>query len=385
MGLTFAELQSRLTAWGEPAFRARQVWRWVYVRLAASYEEMSDLPHALRARLQAAYRLDPLTPVDELLSQDRLTRKVLFRLADGNAVESVLMEYDRRYTVCVSSQVGCPVGCAFCATGQGGFTRNLTAAEIVAQPLYFACQLRERNRRVSNVVVMGMGEPLLNYDAVWQAVETWNDHRGFNLGARKITISTAGHVPGIRRLAGEQLQVGLAVSLHAADDSLRDQLVPLNRAYPLAELMSACRDYATRTGRRVTIEYALMDGINDSSAAARRLADLLRGLLCHVNLIPLNPTPQSPYRPSPRWRVRAFKRLLTAQGISTTVRLRRGTDIQAGCGQLWRRSPPDVGEKGKVLTSPRCTAGTQGIPPKTSAVKKPYPWRNVVDRNTVRR
>ena len=342
MGLTFAELQSRLMAWGEPGFRAQQVWRWLYVRLAADYEAMSDLPRALRERLRATYCLDPLTPVEELISEDRLTRKVLFRLPDGNAVESVLMEYDRRYTVCVSSQVGCPVGCAFCATGQGGFTRNLETAEIVAQPLHFARQLRERGKKVSNVVIMGMGEPLLNYDAVWQAVETWNDHRGFNLGARKITISTAGHVPGIRRLADERLQVGLAVSLHAADDALRDRLVPLNRAYPLAELMTACRDYVARTGRRVTIEYALMDGVNDSPAMAVRLADLLRGLLCHVNLIPLNPTPQGPYRPSPRRRVRAFQRILTDRHVPTTVRLRRGIDIQAGCGQLWRKSSPDV-------------------------------------------
>jgi 23S rRNA (adenine2503-C2)-methyltransferase len=339
MDLRFVELQAQLALWGEPRFRVKQVWEWVYARSAADFAEMTSLPQALRERLGRLYRLSPLSPIKEWFSDDRLTHKVLFSLPDGETIESVLMAYERRHTVCVSSQVGCPVGCAFCATGQGGFSRHLGAGEIIAQPLYFARQLRARGQSVSNIVVMGMGEPLLNYDAVWHAVETWNDHQGFNLGARKITLSTAGYVPGIERLAQESLQVGLAVSLHAADDGLRDQLVPLNRTYPIAELMGACRYYVARTKRRITIEYALIDQVNDSVAQAHQLADLLHGLLCHVNLIPLNPTADGPYRPSTRQRVSAFVGALQEHQVPTTMRLGRGMDIEAGCGQLRSMTP----------------------------------------------
>jgi 23S rRNA (adenine2503-C2)-methyltransferase len=341
LDLSFAGLQAQLAIWKEPRYRAQQLWKWLYVHLADDFDQMSNLPQALRDRLGRFYRLSPLTPVNELVSQDRLTRKVLFQLPDGNTIESVLMEYDQRDTVCVSSQVGCPVGCSFCATGQGGFVRHLSAAEIIAQPLYFARGLSQQGRALSNIVVMGMGEPLLNYDPVWQAVETWNDHRGFDLGARKITLSTAGYVPGIHRLAHESLQVGLAVSLHAAADELRDQLVPLNRTYPLADLLAACRDYVALTNRRITIEYALMGGVNDSLAQAHQLAALLRGLLCHVNLIPLNATGDMPYPPSPRERVLAFRDILQEHHIATTIRLGRGIDIQAGCGQLRQQQQID--------------------------------------------
>jgi 23S rRNA (adenine2503-C2)-methyltransferase len=337
LDLRFVELQAQFGVWREPKFRARQVWEWLYTRYAASFDEMTNLPRALRERLGRLYRPSPLIPVDEWVSSDRLTHKVLFRLPDGETIESVLMGYERRQTVCVSSQVGCPIGCAFCATGQGGFSRHLTAGEIIAQPLYFARQLRARGQSVGNVVVMGMGEPLLNYDAVWQAVEIWNDHQGFDLGARRITLSTAGHVPGIQRLTQESIQVGLAVSLHAADDALRDQLVPLNRTYPIADLIGACREYAARTHRRVTIEYALIDQVNDSVSQAHQLADLLRGMLCHVNLIPLNPTADGTYCPSTQQNVRTFSRTLQEHRISTTIRLGRGIDIEAGCGQLRQR------------------------------------------------
>jgi 23S rRNA (adenine2503-C2)-methyltransferase len=346
LSLSYPALQAQLAIWGEPAFRARQLWQWLYVRLAADFDEMTNLPQALRNRLAQFYRLSPLTPIDELVSEDGLTRKVLFRLPDGETIESVWMEYDRGRTVCVSSQVGCALGCAFCATGQGGFVRDLSPAEIVDQVLYFArgaaprgdaTSRRAAQQSVSNVVLMGMGEPLLNYDAVWQAIETWNDHQGFDLGARRITLSTAGIVPGIRRLAQESLQVGLAVSLHAADDALRDRLVPVNRRYPLADLLVACRDYVAQTGRRITIEVALIDGVNDDVEQAGQLARLLRGLECHVNLIPLNPSPGADYRPSPRHKVAAFQRALADRQIAVTVRLRRGIDIQAGCGQLRQR------------------------------------------------
>jgi 23S rRNA (adenine2503-C2)-methyltransferase len=336
LDLSYPALQAQLAIWGEPSFRARQLWRWLYVHLAEDFEGMTNLPQSLRERLGRFYRLSPLVPVETTVSDDRFTQKVLFRLPDGETIESVLMEYDQRRTVCVSSQVGCALGCAFCATGQCGYVRDLSPAEIVDQVLYFSRQYRDE-RGVTNVVVMGMGEPLLNYDAVWQAIETWNDHQGLDLGARRITISTAGYVPGIERLAGERLQVGLAVSLHAAEDELRDQLVPLNRRYPLGDLLAACHTYVAQTGRRVTIEMALIDGVNDSAAQARELARRLRGLDCHVNLIPLNPSPGVAYRPSPRHRVRAFQRVLAGQGIPVTVRLRRGADIQAGCGQLRQR------------------------------------------------
>jgi 23S rRNA (adenine2503-C2)-methyltransferase len=279
-----------------------------------------------------------LTAIDSQVSGDRLTTKALFGLADGETIESVLMKYDRRNTVCVSTQVGCPIGCAFCATGQGGFTRDLSAGEIIAQPLAFARQLREKKQSVTNIVLMGMGEPLLNYEAMWQAVETWNDHQGFNVGARKITISTAGYIPGIEQLARENLQVGLALSLHAPNDALRDQLVPINRRYPLADLLRACRAYIEHTGRRITIEYALIDGVNDSREQAQHTAMLLKRLMCHVNLIPLNSSPGSTYGPSPVERVQVFQRVLQESGIEVTVRLRRGIDIQAGCGQLRQRN-----------------------------------------------
>jgi 23S rRNA (adenine2503-C2)-methyltransferase len=337
LDLTLAELQAQLTLWNEPRFRVEQLWRWIYVHLASNFSEMTNLPLSLRERLSRLYSLSPLTLVDQQISADRLTHKVLFALPDGETIESVLMEYDQRRTVCVSTQVGCPIGCVFCATGQCGFTRNLTSAEIIAQALYFARKLRDRALWLNNIVLMGMGEPMLNYDAVWQAVERWNDHRGFDLSARKITISTAGHVPGILRLADEELPVGLAVSLHAADDELRDQLVPLNRTYPLSDLTAACRDYERRSGRRITFEYALVDGVNDAVSQAHQLARLMHGLSSHVNLIPLNPTPEGPYRAPPLHKVRAFQQALAEHRIPTTVRVRRGLDVQAGCGQLRRR------------------------------------------------
>ncbi|MFB0535179.1 MAG: 23S rRNA (adenine(2503)-C(2))-methyltransferase RlmN [Anaerolineae bacterium] len=335
LDLTHAQLKELLTSWGEPSFRADQVWGWLYRSLVSDFDQMRNLPKELRARLGEAAYLPTLTPLAESVSADGLTRKVLFALRDEETIESVFMRYERRRTVCISTQVGCPVGCPFCATGQSGFARNLTAGEIVEQVLYFARQLiEEKGQGISNVVIMGMGEPLLNYEATWQAIETLNDARGFGLGARRITLSTVGVVPGIQRLSREKLQVGLAVSLHAPTDRLRDRLVPLNRRYPLRRLMAACREYVQNTGRRITFEYALMEGINDSLEQAQRLAHLLQGLTCHVNLIPLNPTVESPYQPSSRKMALAFQRELERQRIPTTMRVGRGIDIQAGCGQL---------------------------------------------------
>jgi len=304
------------------------------VNLVSEIDEMRNLPAALRAQLGGQFVVSGVKPVRSLRSEDGRTEKVVLQLADGQTIETVLMDYDGRRTVCVSSQVGCAVRCAFCATGLGGWTRNLSAGEIVQQVLYFARHLAPAGQNVSNVVYMGMGEPLLNYDAVLRSIETLNDAAGYNLGARRVTVSTAGLVPGIERLAAEGLPVGLAISLHAPVDELRNRLVPVNRRYPLGRLIPACREYAAKTHRRVTFEYALIEGVNDAPAQADALAQLLRGLLCHVNLIPVNPVPELPYRPSPHESIVAFEQRLRERGINATLRVSRGADIQAGCGQL---------------------------------------------------
>jgi 23S rRNA (adenine2503-C2)-methyltransferase len=347
--LSYRQLSELLTAWGEPRFRADQVWRWLYSSLSSDFESMGNLPGTLRERLIAETSLQLLTPLSEVESSSGQTRKVLFRLRDGNTIESVLMRYHDRQTACISTQVGCGMGCVFCATGQGGLARNLLAGEIVAQVIYLAREIREvqleraaaqtagsqiASHPVSNVVLMGMGEPLANWEATWRAIETLTDSRGYNLGARRITLSTVGLVPGIRRLAEKGLPINLAVSLHAPDDDLRNQLVPISQHHLLADLISAVREYGHKTGRRITFEYALIAGVNDSMEQARALAALLGGLVCHVNLIPLNPTPGFALRPSPREQVGAFCDVLDAAGIPTTVRMRRGISIEAGCGQL---------------------------------------------------
>ena len=335
---TYEQLEKLFAEWGEPSYRAKQVWEWVYKHLADDFQAMTNLPKALRQRLGGEFILSPLEPVEELVSEDGSTRKVLFRLQDGETIESVLMLYPKRRTVCISTQVGCPIGCAFCATGKSGFKRNLRAGEIIAQVLHFAREMKPQmgkdEKPITNVVVMGMGEPFLNYDATLHAIRTLNDHRGFNLGARRFTISTVGIVPGIRRLAKEGLQVELAVSLHAPNDELRDRLVPINKGYPLKRLMVACREYIEQTNRRITFEYVLIDRVNDSIRHARELAALIGGMLCHVNLIAMNPVPGVPYGPPPRRRVLAFEEELRRLGISVTLRAGRGVDIQAGCGQL---------------------------------------------------
>ena len=335
--LNQVELEEWLASLGQPRYRARQIWRWLYKGLATDFVQMSDLPAPLRAELGHLALTGTLQPSGDVYSPDRLTHKVLFNLTDGETVETVLMRYRQRNTVCISTQVGCAMGCVFCATGQMGFVRNLTAGEIVEQVLHFARVLRSPGARVTHVVFMGMGEPLANYRAVWQAVETLNNADGFGLGARRMTLSTVGLVPGIRKLAQEQLQVNLAVSLHAPDDDLRQRLLPINQRYSLNDIVTVCRDYVKATGRRVSIEYALIAGVNDSVEQAERLAGLLRDLLCHVNLIPLNPTDGSPLRPPSRERVNLFRAELEKHHLSTTVRVRRGIDIQAGCGQLRSR------------------------------------------------
>jgi 23S rRNA (adenine2503-C2)-methyltransferase len=363
-------LRDQVLAWGQPAYRADQLYQWLYQQMAVDPAGMSNLPASLRARIAAEAQIELLAPAAETVSRDGHTTKTLFRLHDGQLIETVLMRYDRRNTVCISSQAGCAMGCTFCATAQMGLQRNLTPGEITAQVLHFERWLRREGEaekrekegkdtgsppadsglrvpgygvptghrsRISNVVVMGMGEPLANYNHLWSALRTLTDPEGFGLGARKITVSTVGLVPGIDRFAEEQLQINLAVSLHAANDALRATLVPVNQRYPIAEVIAACRRYVARTHRRISFEYAMMAGINDSPALAEELATLLQGLLCHVNLIPLNPVVGSPFQPSRREDVDAFVAILQQRGIPTTLRVRRGIDIDAGCGQLRAR------------------------------------------------
>ena len=334
LDLSYEQLVALVVDLGQPRFRATQIWRWVYNTLTDDPNEMVNLPKPLRQYLIENTCIGRLKAVTTVKAKDGLTEKVLFEAADGQHFETVLMRYTSRNTVCVSTQIGCAVGCLFCATGQSGFVRDLTTGEITAQVLYYARQLREENALVTNIVLMGMGEPMLNYDNTWRAIVNLNDREGLALGARRFTISTSGVVPGIERMAREPLAVGLAVSLHAPNDALRDQLVPMNRRYPLEELLQACRTYIRHRGRRVTFEYALAKGLNDSDEHAQQTADLLQGLLCHVNLIPLNPTPGCDYEPSTHERVLRFQEILVKGRIQTTVRVRRGLDIQAGCGQL---------------------------------------------------
>lgn len=311
-----------------PSYRVNQLWQGLYRDLAAP-DEITTLPKELRYGLANALP-SALVEENRLEGDNRQTVKWLFRLADGSLVETVLMHYGKRSTVCISSQAGCAMGCGFCATGQTGFDRNLTVGEIVEQVI--RAQKDAGNRRISNVVFMGMGEPLSNYGRTWGAVERF--HQELGMSARRITISTVGIVPGIRRLAREDLPVNLAVSLHAADNDLRDQLVPINRRYPLDMLAEACADHVRRTGRRLSFEWALISGVNDRPEDARRLADYARPLRAHVNLIPLNPTPGWPTQGSSPEQVRVFAEEVNARGGNATIRRTRGTGIDAACGQL---------------------------------------------------
>jgi len=344
LDLSLEELTEVVTGLGQPAYRARQIWEWVYKHYAVSFGEMANLPKTLREKLAGEWVISPLESATRILSQDGDTQKVLFRLADGQTIETVLMLYDKRRTLCISSQAGCAMGCTFCATAQGGLARNLTSGEIVAQVLHFARYLAkadaeppmdvERPTAVTNVVLMGMGEPMHNYRNVWTALRLLTDADAFGLGARHITLSTVGLIPMIDRMADEGLQIALAVSLHAPNDELRSSLVPLNSRYPVADLLAAVRRYIDKTHRRVTFEYALMAGINDSPALAEELAEKLSPLLCHVNVIPLNPIPDSPFQPTSDADTLRFVEILRAGGVPATVRLRRGIEINAGCGQL---------------------------------------------------
>ncbi len=334
--LSLEQLTARLGEWGEPPFRARQVYRHLW-RRAATYEQMPDIPKTLRERLEAELPLG-VEVLEEREADGGATRKALLRLGERHVIETVLMGYRDRVTVCVSTQSGCAMGCGFCATGQMGLRNNLTAGEIAAQAAWARREAPRlpgsTPRRLSNVVFMGMGEPLANERQTFGALDRLTDPDAMGLGDRHVTVSTVGVAPAIRRLADAYPQVGLAVSLHAADDRLRDELVPVNRRWPLEELLDAVAAWRERTHRRPSIEWAMIDRTNDSDEQAERLAPIALRLRAHVNLIPLNPTPGWPSKPSPRARIDAFVAILEDAGVAVTVRDTRGREIEAACGQL---------------------------------------------------
>ena len=348
--LDLPPLTALLKEWNEPAYRAKQVWQGLYQHLYHSPDQFSNLPKSLREKLSEEFTFSPFKVKTYIDSSDGFTRKTLFELPDGNLIEAVLMRYGdpadrfdfanaplsakKRRTLCISTQAGCAMGCVFCATGQLGFKRHLSSGEIVAQALYYARMLKDVNESVTNIVLMGMGEPFHNYDNTMAAIDRLNDPNGFNFGARRFTLSTVGLVPQIRRFADEKRQVNLAISLHEVDDDKRLAIMPVNKRYKINEVIDACKYYVAQTGRRVTFEWALIAGVNDTPEIARKLAARLKGLLCHVNAIPLNPTAGYKGQAASRESAARFKESLEQAGVQCTIRMRRGIDIGAGCGQL---------------------------------------------------
>ena len=350
--LDLPSLTNVLNEWNEPAYRAKQIWQGLYQHFYHSPEQFTNLPKSLREKLAQKLNFSPIRPKLYLDSSDQQTRKTLFELQDGQVIEAVLMRYGdpadnpqitasptgrgakNRRTLCISTQAGCAMGCVFCATGQMGFRRHLSSGEIIAQVMYYARMLKGENQAVTNIVLMGMGEPFHNYDNTMAAIDRLNDPQGYNFGARRFTISTVGLVPMIRRFADEKRQVNLAISLHAADDASRLSMLPINKKYKIDDVLEACQYYVSQTGRRITFEWALIQGVNDTPEVAKKLAERLQGLLCHVNAIPLNPTAGYHGKATDRSRAAIFKQTLEQAGIPCTIRMRRGIDIQAGCGQL---------------------------------------------------
>ncbi|HEX9387498.1 MAG TPA: 23S rRNA (adenine(2503)-C(2))-methyltransferase RlmN [Anaerolineales bacterium] len=350
--LDIDEITNLLKEWNEPAYRAKQIWQGLYQHFYNSPEQFTNLPKSLREKLAEHVIFSPFKVKVYQDSSDGTTRKTLFELPDKNLIEAVLMRYGdpadnpqitasptgrgakNRRTLCISTQAGCAMGCVFCATGQMGFKRHLSSGEIIAQVMYYARMLKEKNEVVTNVVLMGMGEPFHNYDNTMEAIDRLNDSNGYNFGARRFTISTVGLVPMIRRFADEKRQVNLAISLHAADDESRVSMLPINKKYKIDDVLDASRYYVAQTGRRITFEWALINGVNDTPEVARKLAARLKGLLCHVNAIPLNPTAGYEGRATDRQRAVLFREALEQAGIPCTIRMKRGIDIQAGCGQL---------------------------------------------------
>jgi 23S rRNA (adenine2503-C2)-methyltransferase len=333
--LTLEEWKDWLAASGEPSFRAVQIFDWLYVKRVSSFEEMSNLPKSLRGKLGEQFVFVSLKEIDRAQSKDG-TVKFLFELADKNAIETVIMKHNYGNSVCVTTQVGCRIGCTFCASTLGGLKRNLSAGEIVAQVVWAQQLLDQTKERVSSIVVMGIGEPFENYDALMKFLRLMIHEKGLNIGQRHITVSTSGIVPNIYRFADENTQVNLAISIHAPNDELRSKLMPINRRYPFADLIEACKYYINKTGRRITFEYALMGGVNDRPEHAEELAAVLKDMnpLCHVNLIPVNFVVERNYKRTERNDIFAFQRILERHNIPATIRREHGSDIAAACGQL---------------------------------------------------
>jgi 23S rRNA (adenine2503-C2)-methyltransferase len=358
LDLSRDRLTSTLIEMGEKKFRADQVWRAIYHETLSSFDEMSTLSKPFREKLKDTYTFSALEQAMFLTSADKTTSKALYKLHDGELIETVLMRYEtdghrrNRKTACISTQAGCALGCTFCATGQQGFRRNLTVGEIVAQVIEMQrlaraedeAQMDEGKRSkgdiqgVTNVVFMGMGEPLANYRNVIAAIRVLNDGQGLNIGARHITVSTVGLVPQILQMIEEELQINLAISLHAPDNATRSQTMPINKRYPVEELIRACHKYADATGRRIFFEYVLLKEQNDSVEQAQKLGRLLNGLHCHVNLIPVNPTKEGPFERTDLTAAKDFQGGLKQYGIPSTIRMEKGIDINAGCGQLRERA-----------------------------------------------
>jgi len=335
------KLTQLMQTWGEPSYRVIQIWQGLYKQYWNSADDFTNLPKKLREKFRNYFAFTHLDHGSDIISQDNLTVKTLFQLPDRQGIEAVLMHYPpskykktERHSLCISTQAGCAMGCVFCATGQMGFKRNLSSGEIIEQVIYYARQLDDMDMRVTNIVVMGMGEPFYNYGETLEAVDRLNHPDGFNFGARRFTISTVGVVPMIRRFASEHRQINLAVSLHAADNDLRSSMLPINKKYPLEQLIPACHDYVQETNRRITFEWALINNVNDSLEDAKKLIGLLDDLLCHVNIIPLNPTNGYAGVPTTNKRASAFQSEIKRKNIPCTIRQRRGIEIQAGCGQL---------------------------------------------------
>lgn len=327
---TISELEQIVSDMGEKRFRAKQIFKWLYDG-AESYEEMTNIPKRLIEELDEKYSVNNLKIEQKFVSRIDETRRYLLQLDDGNFVESVLMKYHHGYTICVSSQVGCAMGCAFCASTVGGRVRSLTSGEIIGQVMTVQ---KDLGQRISNIVMMGMGEPLDNFDNVMRFLENVNNPLGLNIGHRHITLSTCGLVDKIYELADRKLQITLSISLHAPNDEKRSAIMPVNKKYNIEKLLKACRYYIEQTGRRISFEYTLIRGVNDNEAEARELLKLIKGLLCHVNLIPVNEVKESGFSASDRNAVEKFRAVLEKGGISATVRREMGADISAACGQL---------------------------------------------------
>lgn len=331
--LRLDEMKEWLTANGEKAFRAGQIYEWLYEKRVKTFEEMSNLSKGLRDKLEAEFALTTLSTIIKQESKDG-TIKFLFQLQDGYSIETVLMRHEYGNSICVTTQVGCRIGCTFCASTLGGLKRHLMAGEIVEQVVKVQQQLDETEERVSSIVIMGIGEPFDNYDAMMSFLKIMNDDKGLNIGARHITVSTSGIVPKIYEFADEGMQINFAVSLHAPNQEARQKLMPIAKAYKLEELMDAVKYYTTKTGRRVTFEYGLMSGQNDTEEVALELARLIKNIKCHVNLIPINYVPERDYIRTSRSKIFAFEKTLKEQGINVTIRREQGADIAAACGQL---------------------------------------------------